>query len=298
MSKAGSKILIVDDEPHNLFIISEYLEDTHHEYDTAGDGMEAWDLLQANPELYSCVLLDWMMPRMDGLEVLRLIKGHDVLKYCPVVIQTARNSHQDHIQGMNAGAYYYLTKPFEEEMLLSIINTATEAHEKYQRLRADLQQNVSTLRHMQSGRFIIKTLDEGRSVAALLANACPDSGRVVLGLSELIINAVEHGNLGIEYAEKTALNERNAWLTEVENRLALPEYSKKRVQVDFRRNADGIMISIEDEGSGFDWVNYLEMTPERSFATHGRGIAIAGSISFSRLEFTDGGSRAEAYIDF
>lgn len=70
------RILAVDDEPFNLEIIEEYLEVDGYEIHTAEDGLEAWSILEQGANRYDAILLDRMMPQMDGMAVLARIKGH------------------------------------------------------------------------------------------------------------------------------------------------------------------------------------------------------------------------------
>ncbi|MEJ2214186.1 MAG: response regulator, partial [Gammaproteobacteria bacterium] len=106
MSDAKATVLIVDDEPFNIEIIKEYLENESYDLRSAEDGLDAWNQLQANPEDFDLVLLDRMMPNMDGMETLARIKEHPVLLELPVILQTALASKQDIADGMKAGAYY------------------------------------------------------------------------------------------------------------------------------------------------------------------------------------------------
>ena len=78
-------ILIVDDEPVNLEILSDFMFERHYMISTATDGLMAWEMLEADPELYDVILLDRMMPRMNGLQVLNRIKAHPILSHCPVI---------------------------------------------------------------------------------------------------------------------------------------------------------------------------------------------------------------------
>lgn len=121
-------ILVVDDEPLNLDIIEEFLTGKEKLYnvETASDGIEAMEKLEANPSKYDTVLLDRMMPRMSGMEVLAKMSEHPELKYIPVILQTAKVSKEDILEGLKAGAYYYLTKPFTSEILHSVVSTAVK----------------------------------------------------------------------------------------------------------------------------------------------------------------------------
>ena len=96
-------------------------------------------------------------------------------------------------------------------------------------------------------------------------------------IAELINNAVEHGNLGIDYEEKTKLVSEGKWFAEVERRLALPENANKHVRVHLKKEQGNLFVEIEDQGPGFDFERFLTIDESRLFDNHGRGIAIAGS---------------------
>ena len=290
MSDSTPRILIVDDEPFNVEILLEYLEDTGFELDTAEDGQVAWDRLEADPEGYDVVILDRMMPRMNGMEVLSRIKAHPILQGLPVILQTALAAKEEILEGIQAGAYYYLTKPFEEELLQSVLRTAVDDRQRYRRMQDDSDMAGRTFDMLYEGRFRFQTLEAARDLATVLANACPEPKKVVIGLSELLINAVEHGNLGISYEEKSELRQNESWDQEVQRRLQDPAYSERMVKVSFQRSDSEIEVNIVDEGEGFDWSQYLEIDPARAFDTHGRGIAMSRMISFDRLEYRGSGN--------
>ena len=85
-------ILIVDDEPFNIEILTEHLEQKGYSVEPAYDGVEAWELLQRDDVSYDAILLDRMMPRMNGMELLAKIKQMDRFKMLPVILQTAMGS--------------------------------------------------------------------------------------------------------------------------------------------------------------------------------------------------------------
>lgn len=291
-----SKILIVDDEPYNLEILSEYLEDCEYELTTAEDGLQALALMEDEPEKFDVVLLDRMMPGIDGLEVLKKMQAHPVLCHIPVILQTGMANKQDILDGLDAGAYYYLTKPFEGDMLLSVVKTALRDRNAYKELHATLQSSQKTLGKMESSSFKYQLLDEAHAIASLLAGACPDPGKIVTGLSELMVNAIEHGNLDISYEEKSELLGDGAWETEVNRRLQEPKYRDKFAEVSFIRSTEYIEITVTDEGVGFDWAEYMQFSPERVLDNHGRGIALANSLSFCQIEYKGIGNEVAARI--
>ena len=291
MTEEKPVVLVVDDETFNLDLITDYLNESDIDVVCVERGEQALAVLQEFPYRFSSVLLDRMMPGMDGIEVLTHIKKDEKTNRLPVIMQTASSGKKNMLEGLNAGAYYYLSKPYDQETLIAIVKTAICDYQHYVHIQENLKQSVQTLKMMDKGLFNFKSLEEGRNLAILLANACPNSERIVLGLTELITNAVEHGNLGITYEEKSRLNAKGDWESEVEKRLASPAYKDKYATVEFNRNDNKITLVITDQGNGFDWRKFMTVSPERAFDSHGRGIALANSISFKHVEYLNNGNK-------
>jgi DNA-binding response OmpR family regulator len=117
-----SKILIVDDEPLNVDYLEQELEDRGYETISAANGQEALEKVAAEaPDL---ILLDVMMPMLDGFTVCRILKDHEETRLIPIIIMTALDAVADRIQGIKAGADDFLTKPVYEEELFARIETA------------------------------------------------------------------------------------------------------------------------------------------------------------------------------
>lgn len=290
-------ILVVDDESINLAVIEEYLDEIECRSSFANDGQEAWELLEANPTDFDVIVLDRMMPRMTGMELLEKIIEHPVLKHCPVIMQTAMAAKNEVMEGIEAGSYYYLTKPFEGEMLISIVKAAINDRNQYMQLQSELDQSTRPLKKMRQAEFVFKNLQEARDLALFIANACPDAQKVVMGLSEILINAIEHGNLGISYDEKTLLVDDGRWEHEVENRLRQDVYKNKEALLTFSRDESGCHVVVRDEGEGFAWDQYLTISPERATHNHGRGIAMAVMLGLSKVEYRGCGNEVYLYIE-
>ena len=284
MSNSAS-VLVVDDHALDRKLLTAYLTPEGYDVDTASDGVEAWGKLNAEPERYDVVLLDRTMPRMDGMQLLTRMKEEEHLRMVPVIMQTAL-ARRDHIlEGIRAGAYYYLTKPYDVDMLKSVVRTAVADHQAYREMQLQVKKGFDSLRLLDKATFTFQTVEQARDIGALLANTCPDPPATVIGLTELLVNAVEHGNLGITYEDKSKLFATGGWREEVERRLALPENTSKRAEVSFERADGQLRFTIRDQGRGFDWQTYLQIDPQRAFDTHGRGIAMANRLSFSHIEY-------------
>jgi len=290
MRHQGSTILAVDDKQTNLLMLETMLQAEGFTVETAGEGAHAWELLEDHGERFQAILLDRIMPHMSGLELLQKIKNHPSLKVIPVIMQTSADTAHEVLEGIEAGAYYYLTKPYQKKILLGVVQSALKDFKTQQALQIEVQQNARTWSFLESGVFRFRTLKEARELAPLIANSCPQPERVVFGLGELLGNAVEHGNLQISYEEKSQLEEEDQLDAEIERRLTLPEYADKTVEVTFLRREGCIEISVKDQGKGFNWERYLALDEKRAFDSHGRGIAMAKVMSFDKLEYQGNGN--------
>jgi serine phosphatase RsbU (regulator of sigma subunit) len=119
-----SKILIVDDEPFNIDYIEQELEESEYEIISASNGQEALDQIQLEtPDL---ILLDIMMPVMDGFEVLSQLKANPETRDMPVIVISANNDLKSVVRGIELGAEDYLPKPFEPTLLSARISSSLE----------------------------------------------------------------------------------------------------------------------------------------------------------------------------
>lgn len=118
------KILIVDDDLRNIRILTEMLEDLF-QLDTADSGASALNKVNTfQPDL---VLLDYMMPDIDGLEICRSIRNNtQVSRDLKLIIVSGRASNVDINEGLSAGANAYLTKPFNENTLMNTLREALD----------------------------------------------------------------------------------------------------------------------------------------------------------------------------
>jgi class 3 adenylate cyclase/CheY-like chemotaxis protein len=140
------RVLIADDNPANVEILQTRLTVHGYEILTAGDGEQALALArETHPDL---VLLDVMMPKLDGFEVCRRLKGDASLPFMPVILVTARAESKDVIHGLDAGADEYLTKPVDQAALVARVKSMLRIkalHDQVQAQAAELSQWNATL---------------------------------------------------------------------------------------------------------------------------------------------------------
>ena len=278
-------ILIIDDDEFISAVTRDILEQCGYTVENADDGLSGWEKIDGDPSRFDLVLLDKKMPVLDGISLLKRIKSDNRFNELPVIMLTGEGQQDDIIEGLTAGAYYYLIKPSPEEVLKLVIKNALEDFRQKHELYALSGQHASSMNLLHLAEFRFKTLSQSRDLSLLLAEASGDPARTVNGYSELLINAVEHGNLGISYAEKTHLLREDRWESEVESRLRNPEYSGRAVNVILEKTPAACIVTISDQGAGFDWQAYMEFSPERVFDLHGRGIAMSRAASFDSLNY-------------
>ena len=290
----SKRVLLVEDEPIIAIVIQTLLNDAGLAVTVTPNAEQAWRELQNNASEYGAIVLDRGLPDMDGMALLQQIKKEPAFSYLPVIIETAQSDKQSIREGLDNGAYYYLTKPFQPEILLAVVNAALQQAQDYQELADNVRRAESLLELLRQGSFRFHDLDQARSLAHNLARLCPEPQRAVQGLLELLVNAVEHGNLSISYADKGRLLMNGTWQQEVQHRLQLPEYRDRYVTVNFQRHADAVSFTIQDQGEGFNWRDYLDFSPERAFDLHGRGIAMACKLSVDQLHYQGNGNTVVA----
>ncbi|MBT4287328.1 MAG: response regulator [Deltaproteobacteria bacterium] len=282
-----SKILLVDDESVNLEILEEILEDDF-DLSFAENGKIAMESLSHDqPDL---ILLDVMMPEMTGWEVLKKVKKDPLLKLIPVIMQTALTSREDFQRGLSLGAYYYVSKPIKLETLVPLIKAALREYKQLNELKENLKKTDITLSLIEEWKLRFRTREHAILIAKLVAKACPSPERNLIGLLEILLNAVEHGIAGIGYQSKSELMRQDRFSDEVKKRLNQEALKDKFAHLYYQKTDDYISIQVEDPGPGFDWQNYLNFNLNRATDTHGRGIAMAKTFSFDSLDYSEQGN--------
>jgi two-component system, cell cycle response regulator len=130
--KQKKRILVVDDHEDNIELLRARLEARGYEVFGASDGQAALD--QVEHVIPDLILLDVMMPKMDGMEVVRRLKANKSLPFIPVIMQTALDSTENKVEGLDAGADDYITKPINFAELEARVNSLL----RFQKLQADL----------------------------------------------------------------------------------------------------------------------------------------------------------------
>ena len=164
-TSAGPKILAVDDEAFNLDLMEHHLGRAGYQVVRAEDGIIALQKLEDDAGI-ELIVLDRMMPNLGGMEALRRIKTDARFQDIPVVMQTAAAAADQVLEGIKAGAYYYLTKPYKGTTLLGIVRAALEdARTKTSTVRRKFRP-LSRQAHAASG-FPVKVQRKGLAMVSL-----------------------------------------------------------------------------------------------------------------------------------
>ncbi len=146
------KILVIDDEEHILELLKFNLELSGFDVCVSSEANQAIELIgKEKPDL---LLLDWMLPKISGIDILRKIRQDENIYDLPVIMLTAKNMEDDKIQGLNVGADDYITKPFSIKELMARINTILRRYRA-----SDKSQSI-----IEAGNIILNTDQYGLTV--------------------------------------------------------------------------------------------------------------------------------------
>lgn len=168
------KILIIDDEIHIVELLRFNLENNGYKVDYSYDGFDGYlKTKEFQPDL---ILLDWMLPNISGIDLLKKIRSDESLEQIPVIMLTAKNMEEDKLEGLQDGADDYITKPFSVKEVLARITSVLRrykytSNEKVEVLKADdIQVNVNKHIVTKNGQEIELTLKEFQILKLLIEN--------------------------------------------------------------------------------------------------------------------------------
>ena len=168
------KILIIDDEIHIVELLKFNLENNGYKVDYSYDGFDGYlKTKEFQPDL---ILLDWMLPNISGIDLLKKIRSDETLEQIPVIMLTAKNMEEDKLEGLEDGADDYITKPFSVKEVLARITSVLRrykytSNEKIEVLKADdIQVNVNKHIVTKNGQEIELTSKEFQILKLLIEN--------------------------------------------------------------------------------------------------------------------------------
>ena len=156
------KVLLAEDSPVMRRLLSSYLQSWGFDVDEASDGQQAWERYQSTE--YSLVLTDWMMPEMDGMELIRRIREVSENRFVYVVLLTQKTEQEDLVKAMDSGADDYLAKPFHREELRVRLNVGRRMIDMNRRIMSQSEElNLAHQAIQQADNLVLReSLDQSR----------------------------------------------------------------------------------------------------------------------------------------
>lgn len=210
----------------------------------------------------------------------------------PVIAIVDGEEDYDEAALLAAGASKIVDARLGQRALRLVISIEIEEFGRICLLRTELQKRSSAIGQIVQGQFRFKTRREAQNLATMLSMTCPNPMPIAIGLTELFINGVEHGCLGIGHDEKGRLIEDGLLAEEIARRRTMPEYCDHYVTVDFKRGPNRLYFEIRDGGDGFDFESYIADN-EGHGKKHGRGITMAKGC-FEELIYKGNGNEVHA----
>ena len=290
-------ILIAENSKHPLKKLADLLKSEGYHIGVSHSGEDAFSTLVDHTSQYHAIILDHRTPDNKEHALLTKISTASSLKTLPIILivpDTHQNTLRDAIQ---RGAHYCLSEDASSDHALQIIQAAIRRNLSYRELQ-NLSPTTSypMMQYLIFGEFQVKTLGEAQDLARGLSTICPNPNLAVVGISELLINAIEHGNLAITYAEKSQYKRDNTWEAKITERQKEPKHRHKTVDVQFKKTETEFIIQITDQGAGFDSKKVIDLNPERLLDTHGRGIMMARNLVFKDLVYSPKGNQVTVVI--
>ncbi|WP_421923531.1 hypothetical protein [Maricaulis maris] len=160
---------------------------------------------------------------------------------------------------------------------------------------ADSEIGLGATQSLAAGEFSIQTREQASDVAILLGRATPRPCATAVGLYVLLANAIEHGNLGFDPAEKAKGLAEGNWERKLSKRMAESLYEDRRVKLRFQRGGRILSFIIQDDGEGID-AETAEMADPSRAGYRGKGIKLAKSMGFGQVNYLGVGNTVEAAV--
>lgn len=281
------KVLVVEDDYSSRELLRICIEKEGYQCQTANDGIDGFNLFKKyNPDL---IISDVRMPHMNGIELLESIRK--ISKDVIIVFITGHGNEELALQALQLGANNYLKKPVD----ITEIKTITNRYYDVIKSKA-LQSNiVDLIRHREMEIEIDSDMNLVQSLANYLSEKTgnffdsKERMRIELGLNELLINAIEHGNWEISYDEKNQalLDDRISDLYKAKREH--PDNLQKKVLVKYKQSEKFCEWIITDDGKGFDWKLIPNPSNAQLTRINGRGILLS-KLQFDEFEYIGKGN--------
>jgi DNA-binding response OmpR family regulator len=281
------RVLIADDQEALRELLSRLLTREGFEPIEAADGVQAVELFRTQAPLV--VVSDIMMPRMDGLALLTELKRID--RSAVVILMTGQGNEEILLRALRGGATNFFRKPFNVRELMDEIRRVVDF-----RMEAARSTLFSPFLVSEKKTFVIPRADSPyfpivNQVTLQLPCILPEEDilNLKIGIEEMIVNAVEHGNLGITFEEKNKAISEGTLANLLAQRGKESDAHGRQVFVTASLTPEAFEVVVRDEGRGFDWRRLPIVAPENLMSFNGRGIFLT-KIYFDEVRYNEKGT--------
>jgi two-component system sensor histidine kinase/response regulator len=301
MEDSNYKILIVDDLPKNLMVLGNILLKENFQIAYAKSGKEA--LAQAFETDFDLILLDIMMPEMDGFEVCRILKKESGTTKTPIIFLTAKNDTESIIKGFEVGAQDYLTKPFNTNELLARVRTHLELKKNRQKLEIlnnELENKVKERTfELEKANKKIETLDKAKSAfLGLISHEIRTPLNGILGFLDILKQSIQDDNkelidMTVEAAERLYdFSELSLLITQ----LNVNTYELQNKNIDFVPILENVRKSVHQKWQSEKIVNFHQSNQSQTSVLK-LDQALIEKVLFSLLDNAVKFSAEKAQVD-
>lgn len=287
--KIDFKVLIIDDEPMARGMINQFLKDYPFETVLFGDASEALEYIKNRKDPFDFIFVDYIMPKMNGVEFTKILKSDPLYQKVPIIMLTSKGDTESTSEGIASGVLHYVKKPIVKSVLLSIVDSVTAQIQRQRELDQIIHKFDAGFKGLKSANFTLKTLEHAEKVGQFLSKFFPAPNKVLESIQGLLINAIEHGNFNVQYKKKNEVFDLQEWRSEVLKKQHLPENKNKTIRVALRKNKEQTSLTIEDDGEGFDWKNYIKKESASKIANVYARI-------FDKIEYNSKGNKVKVSI--
>jgi DNA-binding response OmpR family regulator len=281
------KVLVVEDDYSSRELLRICVEKEGYQCQTANDGLDGFNLFKKYcPDL---IISDVRMPNMDGIELLESIRK--ISKDVIIVFITGHGNEELALQALQLGANNYIKKPID----ITEIKTLTNRYYDVIRSKAIQSNIVDLIKHREMEIEITSDMNLVQSLANYLSKKTgnffdsKERMRIELGINELLINAIEHGNWNISYEEKNEALLKNRIADLYKTRQEHPNNIDKKVVVKYKQSEKYCEWIITDDGIGFDWKIVPDPIKTDLTRINGRGILLS-RLQFDEMEYIGNGN--------
>ncbi|MFZ9001845.1 MAG: hypothetical protein ACO20H_11115 [Bacteriovoracaceae bacterium] len=308
----SQKILILDEGFFTEKLLISILNKDDYEISTEPEVKVAIKNLKKIPSSYEAIFINTGCKEINYIEFKNKLKSDPELNGIPIIqiekennkvsIDTTASVISDisiinrEIMDKDDPNIFHLTAPLNPSLVRPLLSTLKELNKEKRRIRSFFENKKAGIDLIEQIKLTIKKHDEANTIADYLALYCPHFENAYSGLKELLYNAIEHGNYDIGYDLKGSLLTEGNFEEEIQKRSKDAKYKKKQVDIVLEKRKEGIYIQITDEGEGFEFKKYLEVSPSRATHIHGRGISLCYKVYFDKIAYNEKGNQVTCFM--